>query len=787
MKFFERASGILGMNARNLLYIGRYNSKASKRFADDKLFTKNYLSSRGLGVAKIFHVIKNYNELRFFNPDSLPKSFVIKPNRGYGGEGIIVIKDRTHKKFIEVSDETYTWEDMYRHITAILDGQYAISGLHDQVIIEERLEAAEYLKPYLEVGLPDIRIIVFNYVPIIAMLRLPTRESRGKANLHLGGVGVGIDIATGKATHAVQHGRFITRLPNGEKITTLTIPNWDDVLLAAAQAQHVSQIGFLAVDIAPASSGIKILELNARPGLSVQIANQVPLKNRLRKVSDLKVPNPEKGVAVSKTLFSSNLPKEKKEKPSEKTVIGLYEEIDILNTDYTNILAKIDPHGSEVVADASLKNLVDPGEAEHIITVKLKNQRVTAPFKYADLQNEKHKVILGGKYLGDFLIDVALHKAAASRTAKKVVKGTDEKIVQSIDKKLFDIDQKINILSHVKPLNLEQAKRDFFHNFTTNPRFYYRPLSVDVERTSRELQALPQRFNHPLAKLYKDKITELHEKLALVTAIDTPGLQDSSERLYGRATETLLKKAQSYIKENPIQEDESEAMSFKTVEKKLTEFLEGHKLSQWKIKVSPVHAADISVNRAGTIFLREGAEFTENRFKAVVVHEIATHIFRSENARLQKYHIFEAGPNYLTTEEGLAVYNQKQLGIPLGEKDHWPALRTVGAYLASRLSFVELFHELKKDYGLSDETAWKTCLKAKRGLIDTSQKIAFTRDLIYFRGYNLVKEYIEKNPATGLRDLYIGKIDISDLKHLEKIESYPVKHLPNYEEVRALL
>src|SRR3989344_6496896 len=168
MKFFERASGILGMNARNLLYIGRYNSKASKRFADDKLFTKNYLSSRGLGVAKIFHVIKNYNELRFFNPDSLPKSFVIKPNRGYGGEGIIVIKDRTHKKFIEVSDETYTWEDMYRHITAILDGQYAISGLHDQVIIEERLEAAEYLKPYLEVGLPDIRIIVFNYVPIIA-------------------------------------------------------------------------------------------------------------------------------------------------------------------------------------------------------------------------------------------------------------------------------------------------------------------------------------------------------------------------------------------------------------------------------------------------------------------------------------------------------------------------------------------------------------------------------------------------------------------------------------------
>lgn len=783
MKLFERASGILGMNARNLLYIGRYNSKANKRFADDKLFTKNYLSSRGLGVAKIFHVIKNYNELRFFNPDSLPKSFVIKPNRGYGGEGIIVIKDHVGKKFVEVSDETYTWDDLHRHIIAILDGQYAISGLHDQVIIEERLEAAEFLKPYIEVGLPDIRIIVFNYVPIIAMLRLPTRVSKGKANLHLGGVGIGIDIATGKATHAVQYGRFISRLPNGEKISALIVPNWDEVLLAAAQAQHASQVGFLAVDIAPASSGIKILELNARPGLSVQIANQVPLKNRLRKVADLKVPNPEKGVEISKTLFSSNLPKEKKEKPSEKTVIGLYEEINILNTDYTNIIAKIDPHGTEVLVDTSLTNLVDPENGDTVITIKLKNQRVTAPFKYADLQSEKHKVVLGGKYLGDFLIDVALHKAVAPRTAKKVVKETDEKIVQNIDKKLFEIDQKINILSHVKPLNLEQAQRDFFHNFTVNPRFYYRPLSVDVERTSRELQALPQRFNHPLAKLYKDKVTELHEKLALITAIDTPGLQESSERLYGRATETLYKKAQAYIQENPLRPDESRKMNFKTVEKKLVEFLDKHKLSQWKIKVSPVHAADISVNRAGTIFLREGAEFTENRFKAIVVHEIATHVFRSENARLQKYRIFEAGPNYLTTEEGLAVYNQKQLGLPLGEKDHWPALRTIGAHLGSELSFVELFHELKKQYELSDETAWKTCLKVKRGLIDTSQKIVFTRDLIYFRGYNLVKEYLEKNPETGLRHVYIGKIDIADFKHLDDLKQYLIKFLPDYQEI----
>jgi len=35
-------------------------------------------------------------------------------------------------------------------------------------------------------GLPDIRIICFNMVPVIAMLRIPTELSDGKANLHSG-------------------------------------------------------------------------------------------------------------------------------------------------------------------------------------------------------------------------------------------------------------------------------------------------------------------------------------------------------------------------------------------------------------------------------------------------------------------------------------------------------------------------------------------------------------------------------------------------------------------------
>ena len=91
MSFFSKASGILGMNARNLIFLGRYNSRANKKFADDKIFTKNFLESRGIGVAKLYHVVKNYKELtpEFFN--ALPDSFVIKPNRGFAGGGFMLL------------------------------------------------------------------------------------------------------------------------------------------------------------------------------------------------------------------------------------------------------------------------------------------------------------------------------------------------------------------------------------------------------------------------------------------------------------------------------------------------------------------------------------------------------------------------------------------------------------------------------------------------------------------------------------------------------------------------
>jgi len=79
------------MNSRNLDFIRPYNKRLSKRIADNKIFTKKILRKNGIQTPKLIARIKNTDDLKNFNWESLPNSFALKPNRGLGGEGIIVV------------------------------------------------------------------------------------------------------------------------------------------------------------------------------------------------------------------------------------------------------------------------------------------------------------------------------------------------------------------------------------------------------------------------------------------------------------------------------------------------------------------------------------------------------------------------------------------------------------------------------------------------------------------------------------------------------------------------
>lgn len=333
--FLTKDQRILGLNERNLKYIRPYNSAASKRIADDKLLTKKILIQNGIPTPDLIGEIKNSKALYKFNFSKLPGSVVVKPKKGFGGEGIIVFfsKDK-NSDWVKADKTRYTDKDLRNHIGGILEGNFSLKNRPDTAFFEERVLMYPDFKKFAFRGIPDIRIIVFNKVPVMAMLRLPTKESDGKANLHAGGVAVGIDIASGITTSAVHHDNPVERHPDSNlSLRGIKIPFWHKILEMAVATQVCTGLGFLGVDIViDRVKGPMILELNARPGLAIQIANSEGLKGRLERVAGLKIATIKKGVQVGKDLFGGEV-EEEIEEVSGKQLVGRVEYISVFDNE----------------------------------------------------------------------------------------------------------------------------------------------------------------------------------------------------------------------------------------------------------------------------------------------------------------------------------------------------------------------------------------------------------------------------------------------------------------------
>lgn len=324
----EATKNILGINERNLRYLRRYNSRKARKIADDKLLTKRVLKKAGISTPEVYAVIRKHNDLLKFRWDKLPNSFVVKPRSGFGGAGILVFfgKNKKTGNWVRADRSQVSIEQIQSHIANILDGTYSMHNRPDYAIIEERVKMHPVLKPYSFRGIPDVRIIVFNKVPIMAELRLPTRLSGGTANLHAGGVGVGIDMGTGVTTNAILHDNIIERHPDTNlPLSGIKIPFWNQILRIAVKSQVCTNLGYMGIDIVlDRDKGPMVLELNARPGLAIQIANLEGLKGRLRRVAGVKVKNIERGVRLAKDLFGGEV-EEEIEEISGRQVVGPFE------------------------------------------------------------------------------------------------------------------------------------------------------------------------------------------------------------------------------------------------------------------------------------------------------------------------------------------------------------------------------------------------------------------------------------------------------------------------------
>lgn len=796
------SKGILGINARNLLYIKPYNPKKAIKLADDKIKTKQFLSARNIPVPKLYGIIKDINELEKFDFNSLPGSFALKPNTGYGGEGIIPVIETKDGVYHTAGSSKYTKEELKDHIRDILDGRFSISNVSDFAFFEQYITADDRIGKYSYEGLPDIRIVVHNLIPVMAMLRLPTKESKGKANLHMGAVGVGIDIAKGETTYISYKNGIIEELPDGlGRIKGVKIPHWDKILTIASTVQLITNLGYMAIDIClDKNSGPVLLEINARAGLGVQIANLAPLRKRLERIEGVKVATPAKGVRIAKDMFGNIVEKEIAH-VSGKQVIGTSEKIEIIQKHGTiRITGKVDTSKKVSVLDEEtaiksglLENTEDYDDEKSTLKLKftLKNKRIHTIVEVEKIPGKEHKMIIGTRDLKDFLVDVNTNGEKKETTNKKAFPEKIEFNAQpatkkinylEIDQQLEQVDNKIKLLYHLRPINMESEKRKFFSSKNYNPELEYPQLKFDALELINKLGKI-ETDDSALGAIFGAKKEEIIKKIHLLESIDEDGLTSHSIELYGQPSIEDYKECLGYIKESfykgLMEEKEEENIDCEQAKIKFEHIFKEYKLAKWNVKVKEDLVSNCVAGRNNSLFLKSNARFSINRIEELMVHEIETHILTAENGKTQPYEIFRSGlAGYLTTQEGMAMYNvEKQKGKKF--TTNFKALaHVIAIYESLNHSFREVYDKLVI-LGLSPDQAFRSAIKAKRGIINTSKRGSFTKDYIYFKGYFEIKKYMDNNGE--MKDLYLGKFNLKDLDTIKKIPGIKnAKILPHW-------
>lgn len=297
-----KRAGVVGINRRNADFVLRYNSRKRYPLVDDKLKTKVLALEAGIAVPELYAVIETQRDVGHLRRIiGKHQSFVMKPAHGSGGDGIVVIDSVNEYGLRRHDGRMMSFGEARYHASTTLSGQYSLAGIPDKLVVEYRVQFDPLFEKVAYQGIPDIRVIVFRGYPIMSMVRLPTRASDGKANLHQGAIGAGIDLATGVTRAGSSGNSIVSEHPDtGNPIAGIQIPGWQEILQLAARCYDITQLGYLGVDVVlDRTRGPLLLELNARPGLNIQIANGEGLGRRLHKIESLPDPAPDTAARVA--------------------------------------------------------------------------------------------------------------------------------------------------------------------------------------------------------------------------------------------------------------------------------------------------------------------------------------------------------------------------------------------------------------------------------------------------------------------------------------------------------
>lgn len=274
-----RVHDVVGINRRNVELVYANNRRSDYPLVDDKIVCKALMEAAGVPVPKTIAVCEGLFDVpRVESVVRELSQFVVKPASGSGGDGILVLGDRTATGWKTAGGRDLSFDELRQHLAEIVFGAYS-KNMDDRGLVEERIIPHPLFVEFYPTGLSDIRLIFLRGRLLMSMVRVPTNSTGGRANLHQGGVGVAVDIETGVTTRAVALGVPIAEHPDTRApLVGRQIPDWEHIVEVGRRCAGCVPLGYIGVDIViDATRGAMVLEMNARPGLEIQNINGFPM------------------------------------------------------------------------------------------------------------------------------------------------------------------------------------------------------------------------------------------------------------------------------------------------------------------------------------------------------------------------------------------------------------------------------------------------------------------------------------------------------------------------------
>ncbi|MCA9804597.1 MAG: flavohemoglobin expression-modulating QEGLA motif protein [Cyanobacteria bacterium HKST-UBA02] len=344
------------------------------------------------------------------------------------------------------------------------------------------------------------------------------------------------------------------------------------------------------------------------------------------------------------------------------------------------------------------------------------------------------------------------------------------KAVWEVDRQLADLSRSFDLVLCATPTNYHAAFEEFKKkHFEAQPRFLYRPVVVEPAELKRVLYSVPiERIEDPaLAQLFRSQRQGLDRKLTMLADRGTKKFLYGSMQLYGVPEDSYIELARHVLATVPVDESEEPEPNLMTArmiaeeaKKEIAYYRNQNSDFGAQVEVRD-DIAGIMVSN-GNLLINHRLKIPDHRVRALLQHEIGTHVVTYHNGRAQPFQQLATGLiGYDEVQEGLAVMAEFLAGGLSNKRMRILAGRVVGVgMMLAGATFVETYRELVHRYRFKRKPAFSLVMRVYRAG-------GFTKDAIYMRGLIWLFEYLKD--GGNLETLLLGKMPQAQLPLIREL------------------